>query len=333
MRVFVTGGAGFVGSHYVRRLLDERSCGPRATQVTVYDALTYAGDPANLEGALDDPRCRFVRGDLLDAGLLDRELPGHDVVVNFAAETSVDRSIVGATDVVRTNVLGVQVLLEACLRVGTPRVVHVGTDEVYGSIAQGSWTEDAPLLPNSPYAAAKAGAELLVRAYAVTHGLNVSSTRCSNNYGPRQHPEKVVPRFVTRLLSGLSVPLYGDGAHVRDWLHVDDHCRAVQLVADRGAPGESYNVGGGSELSNRELTRALLDLVGAGWDRVEHVADRTGHDLRYSVDTSRIAALGWQPERPFADGLADTVRWYRDHEAWWRPRLPELAQLQGSAPR
>ncbi len=325
MRVFVTGGAGFIGSHYVGRLLAGAFPAFAGAEVTVYDALTYAGDLANLEGALDDPRCRFVRGDLVDAALLDRELPGHDVVVNFAAETSVDRSIAGATDVVRTNVLGVQVLLEACVRADIPRVVHIGTDEVYGSIAQGSWTEDAPLLPNSPYAAAKAGAELLVRAYAVTHGLHVSTTRCSNNYGPRQHPEKVIPRFVTRLLSGLSVPLYGDGSHVRDWLHVEDHCRAVQLVVERGAAGESYNVGGGQQLSNRALTAALLELCDAGWDRVEHVADRKGHDRRYAVDSTRITALGWRPEHAFAEGLADTVRWYREHEDWWRPRAPDLA--------
>jgi dTDP-glucose 4,6-dehydratase len=326
MRVFVTGGAGFIGSHYVRQLLAGAYPAVAGAEVTVYDALTYAGDLGNLDGVLDDPRLRFVRGDLVDAALLGRELPGHDVVVNFAAETSVDRSIAGATDVVRTNVLGVQVLLEACLRAGVPRVVHIGTDEVYGSIERGTWTEDAPLQPNSPYAAAKAGAELLVRAYAVTHGLHVSTTRCSNNYGPRQHPEKVVPRFVTRLLSGLTVPLYGDGVNVRDWLHVEDHCRAVQLVVERGAPGESYNVGGGRELSNRELTQALLELCDASWDRVEHVADRKGHDLRYAVDSAKIAALGWRPEVPFAAGLADTVRWYREHESWWRRRVPELAQ-------
>ena len=325
MRVFVTGGAGFIGSYYVRRLLAGAYPVFAGAEVTVYDALTYAGDPANLGAALDDPRCRFVRGDLLDAALLDRELPGHDVVVNFAAETSVDRSIADATDVVRTNVLGVQVLLEACLRAGVPRVVHIGTDEVYGPVPHGACTEDAPLLPSSPYAASKAAAELLVRAYAVTHGLHASTTRCSNNYGPRQHPEKVIPRFVTRLLSGLSVPLYGDGSHVRGWLHVEDHCRAVQLVVEQGAPGESYNVGGGAELSNRQLTSALLELCGAGWDRVEHVVDRKGHDRRYAVDSAKIAALGWRPERSFAQGLAETVTWYREHEDWWRPRTADLA--------
>jgi dTDP-glucose 4,6-dehydratase len=333
MRVFVTGGAGFIGSHYVRQLLAGAYPAFAGAQVTVYDALTYAGNLANLRTVRSHPRLRFVRGDLLDAALLDRELPDHDVVVNFAAETSVDRSICGASAFVTTNVLGTQVLFDACLRAGTPRVVHIGTDEVYGSIPHGSWTEADPLLPNSPYAASKAAAELLARAYAVTHGLPVSTTRCSNNYGPYQFPEKVIPLFVTRLLSGRSVPLYGDGAHVRDWLHVDDHCRAVQLVAEHGAPGESYNVGGGQELSNRELTQRLLEAVGAGWDRVEHVADRKGHDRRYSVDSSKIAALGWRPLRPFADGLAETVAWYREHEHWWRPLVPALAATPSGAGR
>lgn len=319
MRVFVTGGAGFIGSHYVRQLLRDAYPAFAGAQVTVYDKLTYAGNLHNLAQVSDSPRYRFVQGDLVDGPLLDEVLPGHDVVVNFAAETHVDRSISGAQDFVVTNVLGAQTLFDACLRAGTPRVVHIGTDEVYGSIETGAWTEDSPLLPNSPYSAAKAGAELLARAYAVTYGLSVSTTRCSNNYGPYQYPEKVIPLFVTNLIDGRKVPLYGEGRNVRDWLHVDDHCRGVQIVVERGAAGESYNIGGGRELTNIELTAALLAAFGASWDRVERVADRLGHDLRYSVDDGKLVALGYAPKHNFADGLAETVAWYRANEDWWRP--------------
>ncbi len=318
-RVFVTGGAGFIGSHYVRTLLAGGYPGCEDADVTVYDKLTYAGNLANLEAVAAHPRYRFVQGDICDATLLDAVLPGHDVVVNFAAETHVDRSIDGAADFVMTNVVGAQMLFDACLRHAVPRVVHIGTDEVYGSIDEGSWDEGAPLLPNSPYSAAKASAELLARAYFVTYGLNISTTRCSNNYGPYQYPEKVVPLFVTNLMDGQTVPLYGDGLNVRDWLHVDDHCRGIQLVLEQGRAGEAYNIGGGRELTNRELTAALLDALGAGWDRVEYVEDRKGHDRRYSVDDSRLRALGYRPRWSFEEGLAETVRWYREHESWWRP--------------
>ncbi len=319
MRIFVTGGAGFIGSHYVRQLLTGAYPAYAGAQVTVYDKLTYAGNLQNLAPVSDSPRYRFVQGDLIDGRLLDEVLPGHDVVVNFAAETHVDRSISGAQDFVVTNVLGAQTLFDACLRAGTPRVVHIGTDEVYGSIETGAWTEDSPLLPNSPYSAAKAGAELLARAYAVTYGLHVSTTRCSNNYGPYQYPEKVIPLFVTNLLDGRQVPLYGEGRNMRDWLHVDDHCRGVQIVAEQGVAGESYNIGGGRELSNAELTARLLEALGQSWDRVDHVPDRLGHDLRYCVDYAKIGALGYAPRRSFEDGLAETVAWYRANEHWWRP--------------
>lgn len=321
MRYFVTGGAGFIGSHFVRGLLsgaDGIARGP-VDSVTVYDKLTYAGNPANLQAVSDDPRYRFVLGDICDGDLLDEVLPGHDVVVNFAAETHVDRSIHGPQDFVITNVVGTQTLLDACLRHGIPRTVHIGTDEVYGSIDEGSWDEEEPLRPNSPYSAAKAAAELLVRAYHVTYGLNVSSTRCSNNYGPHQFPEKVLPLFITNLIDGQTVPLYGDGLNVRDWLHVDDHCRGIALVIEAGAPGQAYNIGGGLELTNRELTQRVLDAMGASWDRVAMVEDRKGHDRRYSVDDSRLRALGYAPRHSFDDGLAETVQWYRDHEEWWRP--------------
>jgi dTDP-glucose 4,6-dehydratase len=318
MRVLVTGGAGFIGSHYVRTLL-AGGYGGQVDRVSVYDKLTYAGNLANLESVAADPRYGFVHADIADASALDAALPGHDVVVNFAAETHVDRSITGAADFVVTNVLGTQTLLEACLRNGIGRVLHVSTDEVYGSIDEGSWTEESPLLPNSPYSAAKAGGDLIARSYARTYGLNVTITRCSNNYGPYQFPEKVVPLFVTNLLDGKTVPLYGDGLNVRDWLHVDDHCRGIALALDKGAAGEIYNIGGGLELTNRELTSRLLAALGADWSRVTQVEDRKGHDRRYSVDDSKLRALGYEPRTSFEDGLAQTVEWYRDNRQWWEP--------------
>ena len=317
-RYFITGAAGFIGSHFVRELLSG-AYGDGVESVTVYDKLTYAGNPANLMAVAHDPRYTFVQGDICDTDTLDDVLPGHDVVVNFAAETHVDRSIHGPADFVVTNVVGAQTLFDACLRHEVARTVHIGTDEVYGSIDTGSWTEQEPLLPNSPYSAAKAAAELLVRAYSVTYGLNISSTRCSNNYGPYQFPEKVIPLFVTNLIDGQQVPLYGDGLNVRDWLHVDDHCRGIAIVMAQGEPGASYNIGGGRELSNRELTEAVLAAMGADWSMVRPVEDRKGHDRRYSVDDSRIRALGYAPRHRFEDGLAQTVSWYRDNEAWWRP--------------
>ena len=324
MRYFVTGAAGFIGSHFVRELMSG-AYGVEPTGVTVYDKLTYAGNLENLAAVSDDPRFTFVQGDICDGSLLDQVLPGHDVVVNFAAETHVDRSIHGPQDFVVTNVVGTQTLLDACLRHGIPRTVHIGTDEVYGSIDEGSWDENEPLKPNSPYSAAKAAAELLVRAYFVTYGLNVSSTRCSNNYGPYQFPEKVIPLFVTNLIDGGTVPLYGDGLNVRDWLHVDDHCRGIALVVEKGEPGESYNIGGGLVLTNRELTERVLDAMGADWSSVQPVEDRKGHDRRYSVDDRRLRALGYAPQHRFEDGLAETVQWYRDNEPWWRPLKAKAA--------
>lgn len=318
MRVFVAGGAGFIGSHYVRSLL-KGELGVEPDAVTVFDKLTYAGNLRNLGPVKDDPRLIFHRGDICSGEDLDVVLPGHDLVINCAAETHVDRSIVGPQEFVLTNVLGVQVLLDACLRHEIPRIVHIGTDEVYGSIEEGSWTEEDPLLPNSPYAAAKAGAELLVRAYHRTYGLNVSSTRCSNNYGPYQYPEKIIPLFVTNLLLGKKVPLYGDGLNIRDWLHVHDHCRAIQLVATKGLPGEAYNIRGGFELTNIELTHRILDLMGADESSIEYVEDRKGHDRRYSVDDSKLRQLGYTPTVDFQTSLSETVEWYKENESWWRP--------------
>lgn len=319
MRILVTGGAGFIGSHYVRTLLGGGYPGFGDVQVTVFDKLTYAGNLANLEPVTDSPGFTFVRGDICDAGLLATLVPGHDIVVNFAAETHVDRSISGAADFVTTNVVGTQVLLQACLDAGVPRVVQVSTDEVYGSVAMGSWAEDARLEPNSPYAAAKAGGDLIARAYARTHGLDVSITRCCNNYGPYQFPEKLIPLFTTNLLDGNRVPLYGDGQNVRGWIHVDDHCRGVQLVVEQGKPGFVYHINGDTELTNTELTRELLQICGAGWDMVTPVEDRKGHDRRYSLDDSVLRGMGYAPRIPFAAGLRATVDWYAANRAWWEP--------------
>ena len=319
MRILVTGGAGFIGSHYVRTVLAGGYSGFGDARVTVLDKLTYAGSMANLEPVSGSPRLEFVRGDICDAALLQAVVPGHELVINFAAETHVDRSITGAAAFVMTNVAGAQTLLQACLDANTPRVVHVSTDEVYGSVASGSWTEDAPLSPNSPYAAAKAGGDLIALAYARTHGLNVSITRCCNNYGPYQFPEKVIPLFVTNLLDGLTVPLYGDGGNVRGWVHVDDHCRGIQLVAERGRSGAVYHIDGDVELTNRELTSLLLDACGAGRDMVRPVEDRKGHDRRYSLDDSLLRGMGYAPARPFAEDLKATVRWYEENRSWWEP--------------
>jgi dTDP-glucose 4,6-dehydratase len=319
MKILVTGGAGFIGSHYVRELLQGSYPGFGHAQVTVLDKLTYAGNQANLEPAATSPGFSFIRGDICDAALLAAVVPGHDAVINFAAETHVDRSITGAAEFVASNAMGVQVLLQACLDADVARFVQVSTDEVYGSVEHGSWKEDAPLAPNSPYAAAKAGGDLLAMACARTHGLNVSITRCCNNYGPYQHPEKVIPLFVTNLVDGLKVPLYGDGQNVRGWIHVDDHCRGIQLVLERGEPGRVYHINGDAELTNIELARALLERCGADWEMVAHVEDRKGHDRRYSLDDSLLRSMGFAPRIPFSQGLADTVRWYERNRGWWEP--------------
>jgi dTDP-glucose 4,6-dehydratase len=327
MRILVTGGAGFIGSHYVRSVLDGAWGLPEPDGVTVLDKLTYAGNLANLAAVRDEPRLRFVEGDILDRVLVDRLTAEADAVVHFAAESHVDRSILGAADFVMTNVVGTQTLLDSALHHGIDRFVHVSTDEVYGSIEEGSWDEQQPLEPNSPYSASKASSDLLARSYYRTHGLAVCVTRCSNNYGPYQFPEKVIPLFVTNLLDGGTVPLYGEGANVRDWLHVDDHCRGIHLVLGGGRPGEVYNIGGGTELTNKELTKRLLDACGAGWDSVVLVEDRLGHDLRYSVDIAKITTeLGYRPRIDFAQGLADTVAWYAANRDWWEP-LKERARL------
>ena len=320
MRILVTGGAGFIGSAFTRNVLSDKYPGLEGAQVTVLDKLTYAGNLANLAPVAESDRYKFVQADICDAAAVAELIKATDAVVHFAAESHVDRSIFGGADFVLTNVLGTQTLLQAALEADLTKFVHVSTDEVYGSIAEGSWTEDWPLQPNSPYSASKASSDLVAQAYAKTHGLPVCITRCSNNYGYYQFPEKVIPLFVTNLIDGGSVPLYGDGLNIRDWLHVDDHCRGIAMVLTGGRPGETYNIGGGTELTNKELTGLLLEATGRDWTAVVPVEDRKGHDLRYSVDISKITKeLGYEPQVPFDKGLAETVEWYRNNRDWWEP--------------
>lgn len=319
MRVLVTGGAGFIGSNFVRKVLDGTLGG--FSSLTVIDKLTYAGTMTNLAG-LPKSSFEFIQGDICDQELAVKLASRHDAIINFAAELHVDRSIVGSRDFVLTNVLGTQTLLDAARIGGVKVFVQISTDEVYGSITKGSWPETNPLLPNSPYAALKAAADLISRSYFKTHGLDVRITRCSNNYGPNQLPEKIIPLFVTNLINGLKLPVYGTGSNVRDWLHVDDHCRGIHAVLMGGRAGEVYNIGGGTELTNIELTRQILNLMGKDESSIKYVDDRLGHDIRYSVDTSKISReLGYLPRVNWSDGLAQTVVWYQENEAWWRPLL------------
>jgi len=319
MRVVITGAAGFIGSRFTEMLLGEADR-LGYDDIVLLDALTYSGRRENMASALSDPRVHFVLGSIIDADVTNDVLMNAHAVIHFAAESHVDRSITGARAFFETNVLGTQQLLESARRRDVERFVHVSTDEVYGSIETGSWREDHLLEPNSPYSSSKAGSDLAALAYQRTYGLPVMVTRCSNNYGPRQFPEKVIPLFVTNLSDGRKVPLYGDGMNVRDWLHVDDHCRGVLLVLESGRAGEIYNIGGGTELTNKELTERLLVLCDRDSSMIEPVIDRLGHDRRYSVDWSKIKSeLGYEPQVGFEEGLAATVRWYRDNEVWWRP--------------
>lgn len=316
VRILVTGGAGFIGSNFIRHLL-----GTEPTfRVANLDKLTYAGNLENLTGVERDFRYRFIKGSICDAVLVDRLLQdGFDVLINFAAESHVDRSIQDARLFAETNVLGTQILLDACRRHRIGRMVQVSTDEVYGSLGpSGRFTEESPVSPNSPYAASKAAADLLALAYFRTYGLPVIITRSSNNYGPYQFPEKVIPLFITNALAGEALPLYGDGLHVRDWLHVEDHCKALTLILKRGVPGEIYNIGGNCEQANIDTARLILDALGKPHALIAYVRDRLGHDRRYALDTSKIAqALGWAPRILFQTGLPETVRWYETHAPWW----------------
>jgi dTDP-glucose 4,6-dehydratase len=319
MRILVTGGAGFIGSNFVRRIADNSLSG--ISSVIVLDKLTYAGVLANLDAAKRMHGFRFTEGDICSDKLVSELLADVDAIVNFAAESHVDRSIGTAAEFVQTNVRGVHVLLDAIRASGRKiRFMQVSTDEVYGSIESGSWTEEWPLMPNSPYSATKAGGELLARAYHKTHGLDVVITRCSNNYGSHHFPEKLIPLFITNLLEGKKVPVYGNGKNVRDWLHVDDHCRGIHKVLMNGRSGEVYNIGGGRELTNNEITSLILSAMGKDESSIAYVEDRKGHDLRYSVDWTKINnELGYEPQVKFEDGLRDTIKWYRDNEAWWKP--------------
>ena len=319
MKILATGAAGFIGSNFVRMVTNGQLQG--VSEVKVLDKLTYAGVKVNLAPAEDFPNYHFIQGDICDPTQVSQVISEVDAVVNFAAESHVDRSISGATDFIQTNIVGVQVLLDAIKDSGRPiRFLQVSTDEVYGSIEAGSWTEDWPLLPNSPYSASKASGELLARSFNRTHGMDVVITRCSNNYGTHHFPEKLIPLFITNLIEGKKVPVYGTGENVRDWLHVDDHCRGIYSVLMNGRSGEVYNIGGGRELTNNEITSLILEAMGADESFIEYVEDRKGHDLRYSVDWTKInRELGYEPQVEFEDGLRDTIKWYRDNEAWWKP--------------
>ena len=317
MRLLVTGGAGFIGSNFVRHALRTDD----GVRITNLDALTYAGSLTSLHDLEDHPRHRFVHGDICDAALVDELMADADALVHFAAESHVDRSIDGPAAFLRTNVDGAGVVFDAARRHELQRVLHISTDEVYGSIDEGSFDEGDPLLPNSPYATSKAAADLLARSYRVTYDFPIMVTRTTNNFGPYHFPEKMIPLFVTNLIDGRKVPLYGDGANVRDWTHVHDNVEAQWRVLTEGAPGAVYNVGAGNERSNRDLTLALLGRFGLGEEMIEHVPDRPGHDRRYSVDSARIRALGWRPRHDLDEALDDTIRWYRDNEWWWRPLI------------
>lgn len=319
MRILVTGAAGFIGSNYVRRAIDHSLEG--ISSVIAVDSLTYAGVMENLTKVLPSESFSFIHGDIRDVELVSGLLKDVDAVINFAAESHVDRSIQGAAEFVSTNMAGVQVLLDAIKSSGKKiRFVQVSTDEVYGSIDEGSWDENCPLLPNSPYSASKAGGELLARSYYRTHDMDVVITRCSNNYGTHHFPEKLIPLFITNLLEGKKVPVYGDGKNVRDWLHVDDHCRGIHAVLMKGKSGEVYNIGGGRELNNLQITKLILEAMGMDESSIEYVEDRKGHDLRYSVDWTKIKReLGYEPRVGFEDGLRETIKWYRENEAWWKP--------------
>jgi len=318
MKALITGGAGFIGSNFLRSIVFDNHPLP-LSEIRVLDKLTYSGSKTNLKG-IPSETFEFIEGDICDPQIVDSAISGVDIVFHFAAESHVDRSIESSRIFFETNVVGTQTLLQASLNKNVARFIHVSTDEVYGSIQEGSWVEEFPLSPNSPYSASKASSDLVCLAYERTYGMNISITRCSNNYGPNQFPEKVIPLFVTNLIEGKKVPLYGGGGNIRDWLHVSDHCKGLMLVAERGKSGEIYNIGGGEELENIQLTRIILEAFGLGDDWIEHVPDRRGHDHRYSVDISKAQReLGYKPSIGFKDGIQQTVSWYRENRDWWEP--------------
>lgn len=314
MKIFVTGGAGFIGSNYVRWVFANTD-----HEVTVYDSLTYAGNLSTLKDVDDNPRFSFVKGNICQPGDVESAMKNHDAVVHFAAESHVDRSIAGSEDFILTNCFGTNVVVDAARRLNISRVLHIGTDEVYGSVETGSSKESDPLEPRSPYSASKAGSDLIALSYHSTHGTPVVVTRCTNNFGPYQYPEKAIPLFTTNLLDDKKIPLYGDGLNERDWIYVDDHCSGVHLALEKGNPGEIYNIGAGNETPNRVLVDKLLSLLGKTESSVQYVADRLGHDRRYSVDISKISKLGWKRTRSLDEALEATVNWYRDNRWWWEP--------------
>jgi dTDP-glucose 4,6-dehydratase len=317
MKLIVTGGAGFIGSNYVKLLTDGTLDG--VSKITVLDKLTYAGTLTNLKNVSSED-FDFIQGDICDEALVNELVSTHDAVINFAAESHVDRSISQSRDFIVTNVLGTHTLLEAVRMNKNVTFLQVSTDEVYGSINSGASKEEDLLLPNSPYAASKASADLLVRSYFNTHDLDVRITRCSNNYGPNQFPEKLIPLFITNLIDGKGVPVYGKGLNIRDWLHVDDHCRGIHLALTKGAAGNIYNIGGGTEITNIDLTRKLIQLLGKNESSIDFVPDRLGHDFRYSIDHAKITnELGYRPLVQFESGLLKTVKWYQENKAWWEP--------------
>ncbi|MEI8160274.1 MAG: dTDP-glucose 4,6-dehydratase [Actinomycetes bacterium] len=314
MKQFITGGAGFIGSNYVRYILNNTD-----DEVTVFDALTYAGNLSTMRDVENNSRYKFIKGNICDAVAVADAMKGHDAVVHFAAESHVDRSIDGSEDFIHTNCFGTNTVIDAARKFDVSRVLHIGTDEVYGSVEVGSSLETDPLEPRSPYSASKAGSDLIALAYYHTHGTPVVVTRCTNNFGPYQYPEKAIPLFTTNLLDGKKIPLYGDGLNERDWLFVDDHCSGVYLVLTKGTLGEIYNIGAGNETPNRVLVNKLLEAFGVGEEMVQYVEDRKGHDRRYSVNIDKITKLGWKKERTLDEALAETVQWYRDNRWWWEP--------------
>lgn len=312
-KLLVTGGAGFIGSNFVRYMLNKYPY-----TIVVLDALTYAGNPENLRDLEEHPNYRFVHGNICDAKIVEPLVAEADYVINFAAETFVDRSIHGAADFIRTDVFGTYTLLEAARKTRLDRYVQISTDEVYGSIDTGSFTEESPLSPNNPYSASKAGGDMMVRSYFVTYGVPTLITRASNNYGPHQYPEKLIPFFATNAIDDLPLPLYGDGKNIRDWLHVDDHCTGIDIVLHHGVQGEIYNIGGDNERTNVEITHLILDHLKKPESLIKRVADRLGHDRRYSVSSEKLKDMGWSPNRKFEEGIRDTIDWYVNNQTWWR---------------
>lgn len=320
MRLLVTGGAGFIGSNYVKRALN--SSRNELDQIVVLDNLTYSGSLENLDGVMDDPRFTFIKGDICDRDLVEEVFSGTDQVIHFAAESHVDRSISSSEPFVRTNILGTAVLLDSLKKNNRIKFLHVSTDEVYGSITQGSWTETSPLIPNSPYSASKASADLLALSYHRTYGLDIVISRCCNNYGPNQFPEKLIPLFITNLIQNKKLPLYGTGLNKREWIHVEDHCAALDLVLQKGSAGEVYNIGSGDELTNLELTQMILDILKKESDDIEFVEDRLGHDFRYSLNSNKANnSLGFTSRIDLKEGLIATVNWYLENQEWWRSKV------------